>query len=128
MCACTFYEAPSGTCWAFGLVEIRRAGSEALHMFRWPPEDRQFGVPVSLARIDRRLDWDRPASNLEGWLESVDVCIMEDVDNGYRYRARRRALDDYIELRQPTWPMDERFYLQVNERVERDWTLLDRPD
>jgi hypothetical protein len=94
-------------------------------MFRWPPEDRLFGVPVSLTRIDRRLDWDRPARDLEEWLESVDLWLMEDVENGYRYRARRRAVDDYIELRQPNWPMDDRFCLQVNERIEQDWTLLD---
>jgi hypothetical protein len=107
-----------------GLVEIRRAGDEAVLMFRWPPEDRLFGVPVSLNRIDRRIDWDRPAHHLEEWIESVDLWLMEDVENGYRYRARRRAVDDYIELRQPNWPMDERFHLQVNERIEQDWTML----
>lgn len=93
-------------------------------MFRWPPEDHLFGVPVSLNRIDRRLDWDRPAGDLTEWIESVDLWLMEDVENGFRYRARRRAVDDYIELRTPTWPMDERFYCQVNQRIEPDWTLL----
>lgn len=111
-----------------GLVEIRRIGNEAVLMFRWPPEDRLFGVSVSLTRIDRRLDWNRPAADLEEWLESLDLWITEDVDNGYRYRARRSAVDDYIELRQPPWPMDERFYLQVNERIERDWTLVEHAD
>ena len=107
-----------------GLVEIRRARDEAVLMFRWPPEDRLFGVRVSLTRIDRRLDWDRPAHDLEEWLESVDLWLMEDVENYFRHRARRRAVDDYIELRKPNWPMDERFYLQVNERIEQAWTLL----
>ena len=102
-----------------GLVEIRRAGDEAVLMFRWPPGNRLFGVPVSLTRTDRRLDWDRPAHDLEEWLESVDLWLMEDVENYFNYRARRRAVDDYIELGQPNWPMDERFYLQINERLER---------
>ena len=107
-----------------GLVGIRRAGEEAVLMFRWPPGNRLFGVPVSLTRIDRRLDWDRPAHDLEEWLESVDLWLMEDVENFYRYRARRRAVNDYIELGQPDWPIDERFYLQVNARIEQDWTLV----
>lgn len=107
-----------------GLVEIRRAGDEAVLMFRWPPGNRLFGVPVSLTRTHRRLDWDRPAHDLEERLGSVDLWLMEDVENFYPYRARRRAVDDYIELGQPNWPMDERFYLQINERLEQDWTLL----
>lgn len=108
-----------------GLVGIRRVGNEAVFLFRWAPQKRLFGVPVSLERTDRRLDWDQPASDLDEWLESVDLWLMEDVENGYSFRARRRLVGDYIELRTPSWPSDERFYLQLNDRIEDDWTLLD---
>lgn len=50
-------------------------------------------------------------------------------DDGRRPRIHRRAVDDYIELGRPTWPIDERFYFQLNRRIETDWTLLkDLPD
>ena len=111
-----------------GLVEIRRAGNQAVLMFRWPPEDRLFGVPVPLAPIDGRFAWVRSTTNLDDWLELVDLWIMEDVDNGYRYRARRHAVDDYIELREPAWPADGRFYLQVDQRIDQNWTLLGGTD
>lgn len=107
-----------------GLVGIRRSGDEAVLLCRWPPEDRLFGVPLSLTRTDRRLDWDRPAKDVDEWIESIDLWLMEDVENGFRFRARRRAVDDYIELRVPAWPADERFYCQVKERIDPDWTLL----
>lgn len=81
------------------LVEIRRSGEEAVLMFRWRPRLHLFGVPVSLTQTHRRLDWDQPAEHLDDWLESVDLWLMEDVENGSLYRARRRRVDDYIELR-----------------------------
>jgi hypothetical protein len=110
-----------------GLIDIRRspiASDTALLMFRWPPQDQLFGVPISFTRIERRLDWDRPARDLDDWLDSVELWILEDVENGFSYRARRRAVDDYIELSTPGWPDDRRFYLQVNSHLDTDTTLL----
>ena len=77
-------------------------------MFQWR-SPQLFGVPLSLTRTDRRLDWDQPARDLDEWLESVDLWIMEDVDNGFEHSGRRRRVDDYIELRDPGWPWDSRY-------------------
>ena len=79
-------------------------------MFRWRPHPYLFGVPLSLTATSQRMDWDRPAGDLGEWVESVDLWLMEDVENGFLYRARRRAVDDYIELRGPDWPIDWRFW------------------
>lgn len=103
-----------------GLVEIRRSGDEAMLMFRWKPHPHLFGVPVPLTRTDRRLDWDEPAVDLDDWLESVELWLMEDVENSYLYTARRRRVDDYIELRQPEWPTDSRFVVDVVDPGDRD--------
>lgn len=105
-----------------GLVGIRRCYDEAVLVFNWPPNERLFGVPVSLTRVDRWVNADAPAANLDEWLDSVDLWLMEDVENGFLYRARRRPIDDYIELRGPEWPVDHRFYVDVVEpRDERGW-------
>jgi hypothetical protein len=95
------------------LIDLRRSGNEAVFIFRWPNWSDIFGVPVSLTKIDKRLDWNRPARDLSEWLESVDLWIMEDVENGLTWRAGRREVDDYIELRSPGWPNDERFYASI---------------
>ena len=111
-----------------GLIDIRRSRTDAdtaVLVFRWPPEDRLFGVPVSLTRIERRLGWDQPAPDLDDWLDSVDLWIMEEVSNGFRHRGRRRAVDDYIELTKPSWPDDQRFHLQVNGHIDTDTTILE---
>lgn len=97
---------------AFPRLEIRRAGDEAVLMFRWDGGG-PYGVPLSLTSIDRRLDWDRPAHHMDEWLESVDLWLMEDVENGFIHRARRRLADDYVELRGPGWPHDRRFWVDT---------------
>jgi ribosomal protein L35AE/L33A len=81
-------------------------------MFRWD-EAQLYGVPLSLMGIDRRLDWDRPARDLNEWLESVGLWLMEDVENGFVHRARRRLADGYVELRGPGWPGDLRFWVDA---------------
>jgi hypothetical protein len=106
---------------AYPRLEIRRAGDEAVLMFRWDGS-QLYGVPLSLTSIDRRLDWDRPAHDLEGWLESVGLWLMEDVENGFVHRARRRLVDDYMELRGPGWPCDVRFWVgAIGPRDEHSW-------
>jgi hypothetical protein len=100
----------------------------AVLLLRWPPEDRLFGIPVSLTRTDRRLDWARPARDLDDWLDSVDLWILEDVKqwvSSPRPPPSRRAVDEHIELSEPTWPDDRRFYLQVNESIHTETTLLE---
>ena len=104
------------------LIEIRRSGDEAVLMFRWPRHPHLFGVPVPLNETHRRMDWDHPADGLDDWIESVDLWLMEDVENGFVFRARRKRVDDYIELRGPDWASDERFYVDVTRRKDReDW-------
>jgi len=95
------------------LLEIRRSGDEAVFVFRWTPDPHLYGVPVPLNRTTQRLDWDRPATDLNDWIQSVGLWLLEDVENGFAYRARRRWVDHYIELRGPDWPSDERFYFNV---------------
>lgn len=82
-------------------------------MFRWDRDPRLFGVPVPLTDITRRLDWDQPAADLDDWIESVDLWLLEDVENGFVHRARRHQVGHYIELREPGWPDDRRFYLDA---------------
>ncbi|WP_345530062.1 hypothetical protein [Nocardioides endophyticus] len=106
---------------AFPGLEVRRAGDEAVLMFRWD-EAQLYGVPLSLTSIDRRLDWDRPAHDLSEWLESVGLWLMEDVENGFIHRARRRLADGYVELRGPGWPSDLRFWVEaVGPRDHDAW-------
>jgi hypothetical protein len=108
------------------LVDVRRAGDEAVLVFRWEPLPDLFGVPVPLRDTGRRLDWDRPAAGLRDWLESVDLWVMEDVENGFVSRAARRRVGDYIELREPGWPADDRFYVDVVAPGDRDaWLRTD---
>lgn len=91
-------------------------------MFRWETSPHLFGVPLSLTRTHRRLDWDRPAADLDEWLESVDLWLMEDVENGFEDLARRRLVDDYLELRGPGWEGDHRFCTEaVDPRDSDSW-------
>ncbi len=46
------------------LLEIRRSGDEAVFVFRWTPDPHLYGVPVPLNQTTQRLDWDRPAADL----------------------------------------------------------------
>jgi hypothetical protein len=106
---------------AFPRLEIRRTGDEAVLMFRWD-EAQLYGVPLSLTSIDRRLDWDRPARDLNEWLESVDLWLMENIENGFIHRARRHLADGYVELRGPGWPSDFRFWVDaVGPRDKYAW-------
>lgn len=108
------------------LVDIRRSGDEAVLIFRWEPLPDLFGVPVPLTQTHRRLDWDRPAADLAEWLESVDLWLMEDVENGMLWQAARRRVDDYVELRQPGWPIDHRFVVEVVAPTDREsWIRAD---
>lgn len=108
------------------LVGLRRSGDEAVLVFRWEPLPDLFGVPVPLNETSRRMDWDQPAVDLADWLESVDLWLMEDVENGMLWRAARRRVDDYIELREPGWPDDRRFYVDVVDPGDRhSWLRTD---
>lgn len=109
-----------------GLVEIRRSGDEAVLMFRWRPYPYLFGVPVSLTQTDRRLDWDRPAADLDEWVDSVDLWRMETLENGWTLQGRRSQVADYIELRGPAWPYDDRFFVDVVDPTdEHGWLRTD---
>lgn len=109
------------------LVGLRRSGDEAVLLFRWNPLPDLFGVPVPLTMTSRRMDWDQPALDLVDWLESVDLWLMEDVENGIMlWRAARRRVDDYIELREPGWPIDDRFIVDVAAPGDRHaWLRTD---
>lgn len=108
------------------LVDLRRSGGEAVFIFRWDPLPDLFGVPVPLTETNRRLDWDQPAADLSEWLESLTLWLMEDVENGMLWHAARRRVHDYIELREPGWPIDHRFYVDVVAPGDRDaWLRTD---
>lgn len=108
------------------LVDLRRSGDEAVLLFRWEPLADLFGVPVPLTKTNRRMDWDQPADGLADWLESVDLWLMEDVENGMLWHAARRRVDDYIELREPGWPSDGRFWVDVVPPEDTDaWLRTD---
>lgn len=104
------------------VVEARRAPKEVVLLVRWKRDPRLYGIPISLT--DTREDFyytGHRVSSDEEWLESVDVGLMVHMGTGFRARARRRELSEYIELRDDGgWPTDERFYLQgVDYEPER---------
>lgn len=106
------------------LREVRRRGDEAVFIYRWPPFVKLFGVPISLLLDSDEGRWQpentpggswgetgiwEPPADLEAWAESVALWRMDDVANRFSFRARRRLVDDYIELRSPDWARDPRF-------------------
>ncbi|MDP3889660.1 hypothetical protein [Nocardioides sp.] len=94
--------------------EVRDNGDVAVLMGRFGRDPHLYGIPIDLT--DRRHEFyytDYPVEGDEEWLDSVGVGLMVMLGTGFRACARRRKVDDYIELSQEGgWPVDERFYLQ----------------
>ena len=83
-------------------VLATRAGDTQLH-----------GIPVSLEHTGYEFYYGprHPVNSVDEWLESVGLGFSIMLETGYAYFARRRVLEDYIELRaEGGWPQDDRFY------------------
>lgn len=103
------------------VLEVRREGDEAVLLLRLEAHPPVFGVRVRLDDTTRRLDWDHPATDLEDWLDSVGLWLVEDVENWYAFGASRTARHDHVELGPQVWPDDGRFeaYVEDASHVER---------
>lgn len=86
------------------LLEMRREGDEAVLLLRIEAHPPIFGVRVRLDDTTRRLDWDYPATDLDDWLDSVVLWLMEDVENWFASGASRTARNDHVELGPQVWP------------------------
>jgi hypothetical protein len=94
------------------IVDVRRKQSEVVPLVRWDGDPRIYGIPISLADPRRDFYYDDPVDGDDEWLESVGLGLMVMLNTGFRATARRRLVDDYIELRTiGGWPNDDRFYL-----------------
>ena len=106
------------------LREVRRRGDEAVLLYRWPPFVKLYGVPVSLLLDSDAGRWQpenspggswgetgtwEPPADLDAWAASIELWKMDTVENYFNFRARRRLVEDYIELRGPDWARDPRF-------------------
>ena len=87
---------------------------EAVLMLRWEQDPRLYGIPIALDETGRDFYYGDPVTSTDEWLHSVDLGIEIHLGTGFRARARRTQVDDYIELRaQGGWPEDDRFFLDV---------------
>lgn len=94
------------------VVGVRHDSAEIVPLVRWEGDPRLYGIPISLAEPRRDFYYGDPVANDDEWLDSVGLGLMVMLDTGFRAHARRRLVDDYIELRQAGgWPDDDRFYL-----------------
>ncbi len=95
------------------LTELRGVGDEAVCLFRWAKDPHLFGVPISLTDLSKSYFYELPVASTDEWLDELGTGLMVQLDTGFVARATRARVDDYIELREPSWPVDERFSHQV---------------
>lgn len=95
------------------VVDVRHDPDEVVPLVRWDGDERVYGIPISLTEPRRDFYYERrPVESDDEWLDSVDLGLMIMLDAGFRARARRREVGDYIELRDVGgWPNDDRFFL-----------------
>ena len=95
-------------------VEVREGQDEAVLLLRWTDDPHLYGVPIDLTDTGHEYYYDAyEVASDEEWLDSVGLGVMVSLDTGFRARARRRHVDDYIELRaEGGWPEDDRFCFQ----------------
>lgn len=87
----------------------------------WPKDARVYGIPIELTDTRRDFYYRSRVADDDEWLDSVGLGLMVMLDTGFRQRARRRLVGDYIELRSDGgWPSDDRFYLQFEPSSSRD--------
>jgi hypothetical protein len=96
------------------VAEVREAPGEVVLLMRRDRDPHLYGIPVSLGDTRHEFYYsDCEVSSDDEWLDSVDIGLMVMLDTGYVATARRRQVDDYIELRDVDgWPDDRRFTLQ----------------
>jgi hypothetical protein len=99
---------------AGSFVEVREGQDEAVLLLRWTNDPHLYGVPIDLTDTRHEYYYDTyEVASDEEWLDSVGLGLMVSLDTGFRAHARRRRVDDYIELRaEGGWPEDDRFYFQ----------------
>ncbi|MCW2796396.1 hypothetical protein [Nocardioides sp.] len=95
------------------LTEVRLVGDEAVFVFRWAQDRHVFGVPISLTDVDKSYFYEQPVTSIDEWLDELTLGLMVQLDVGFVARASRARVGEYIELRAPTWPMDDRFFDQI---------------
>lgn len=103
---------------------VRDNGDVAVLMGRFGRDPHLYGIPINLADRSHEFYYtDYPIESDEEWLDSVGVGLMVMFGTGFRACARRRRVDDYIELSQEGgWPVDERFFLQdADPGFSRSW-------
>ncbi|MFZ2502906.1 MAG: hypothetical protein WAW88_09575 [Nocardioides sp.] len=69
-------------------------------------------MPLHLKQVAAKL---HGVDELEDWCRSVQLWLWEEVQSNLRFRASRRRVDDYIELRKPGWPQIPDFTFEVIE-------------
>lgn len=69
------------------------------------------GAPIPLGDTSVGFYYEDPVSSTEEWLGALDTGLAVQLDTGFVSRARRVLVGDYIELRDPSWPDDQRFFV-----------------
>ncbi len=94
------------------LVEIRRAGDEAVLLIRVESTPWRYGIAVDLADTSREFYYDDPVESFDDWLTGFPTYLMVALDTGVFYWAERVDRGDYIALHlAPAWPSDRRHQL-----------------
>lgn len=90
-------------------------------MVRWAYDPHLYGIPIDLTDTGHEYYYrDDAVSTDEEWLDSVGLGLLVSLDSGFRTWARRRRVDDYIELRaEGGWPTDSRFRQQSCEASDQ---------
>ncbi|KRB74011.1 hypothetical protein ASE01_18625 [Nocardioides sp. Root190] len=98
------------------VLDVRHDPDEVVPLVRWGGDERVYGIPIRLVDPRREFYYKRPVESDDEWLDSIGLGVMVMLDTGFRARARRRQVGDYIELRDlGGWPNDDRFYLSSFE-------------
>ncbi|HTW16877.1 MAG TPA: hypothetical protein VMF51_17230 [Nocardioides sp.] len=86
-------------------------------LFRWEYDPHLYGIPIDLTDTGHEYYYDDDeVTSDEEWMDSVGLGLTVMLDTGFRAYARRRRVDDFIELRaEGGWPSDGRFYLQEGD-------------
>ena len=95
------------------VVELRGSDDEVVVLFRTDPNPNLFGLPIPLTDLTTTYFYNSPISSPDEWLDELGTEVMVQLDTGYVSSASRVLIDDYIELREPRWPFDERFFVDV---------------
>lgn len=103
------------------VLETRFVRNEFVLVVSWPTDARIYGIPIPLTDTRRDFYYRSRLADDDEWLDSVGLGLMVMLDTGFRWRARRTMVDNYIELRADGgWPSDDRFYMQFERASSRN--------